>query len=743
MKMPPKKRTCGFQQSCYSADLHVNWGISNDGALTSSALIRKSTVDKLLELTNKSEKAGTYKNSRQLRFCNYCLEEVVNRYPGLVSENESNDHEDHGYHSKNKEKDKFVNITNPAFCDLTPKERACLAYNLGKYEHDIVLEQLRAESTDKKELMEPLNLDFLLTKHNATVVNFVAGVGNKPYICDTRLDQNGKLLMFTKKDQYHLYKTVESIFNYVDSRCLLPLHLQESLVLYTSTGSKMALQITNIGSAHASYHMVRSILNILGSTDPKVPKGDSIAVFDNNQIINRPWRVKLGAKYVVNIVTMVVLFEISPDGNLQHQEHLIPAHWTKTPLTEYQVQHVKSVDQCPETKAVHEKHLNPFLSDQLKIVVKEQNWKGNKWQDDIDLMVHEQKKEKQFQMCHSCRFEETPHGKRNCIKCNKNLRESEKNAIGVTNRGTFVEKISRKYRKHEDRVMLSTDQSGNTVLYTERQVADPDAEYTRFECKNADKVVKSNLQKPIFENPCSYPAVVVALQGIGERGKIKQYMDTEDQNSGREWLAVYCDGVPYDLASRILKCCFRCRDCNTLLYGTDMCNEHKNATDHSDFLEEFKWLLLKPGPGHIEMNMLKALVELLWEVFWREMVKIFNFTSEAALKSAKKVGDHHKGMTLARIARQAITRELLVPYVRMSLSSSDNTNMSPAHFLKFVMSQVKNKTYLFMSDITFELMDSMFLYHCGIRCGDQEFMEAGRNKFAKVWYGRRHPSIGS
>ncbi len=736
--MPPKKTKRGFQQLCYSASLHVDWGITEDGTLTNSALIRKNTVDKLLELTNKSEKASTYKSTRQMRFCSHCLEEVVNRYPSLISEDHSNDHQDHGYHSSSTKKDKFLNVTNPNFRDLTTNERAILAHALGKYEHDIVLKQLNSESASKKELMEPLNLDFLLTKHNPTVVNFVAGVGNRPFICGTHLDQNGQLRILAKKDQYHLYKTVESILNYVDSRCLLPLHLQESLVLYTSTGSKMALQITGVGSAHGSYKMVRNILNILGSNEPKVPTGDCIAVFDNNQILNRPWRVKLGAKYVVNIVTMVVLFEISPDGNLQHEEQLIPAHWSKTTLTEQQVEHVKLIDQLPETKAIHEKHLIPFLSDQLKTVVKEQRWVGQQWQDDIDRMVQEQKKEKQFQKCYSCSFEETPNGKRNCIKCHKNLRESEKNAIGLTNRGTFVEKMPRKFRKHEDRVTLSKDDSGNRVFHTERRVGEPEAEYTRFECKNAQKVVKSNLQKPIFENPCSYPAVVVALQGIGERGKVKQYV--ENKEDSREWLAVYCDGVPYDLSSRILRCCFRCIQCNKLLYGTKMCTEHKHIENHTNFEEEFKWLLLKPGPGHIEMNMLKALVELLWEVFWKEMVKIFNFTSEAALKSAKKVGDHHKGMTLARIARKAITLELLVPYVRMCLSSSDNTsNMSPAHFLKFVMSQVKNKTYLFMADITFELMDAMFLYHCGIRCGDQEFMDAGRNKFAKVWYGRRHP----
>ena len=68
------------------------------------------------------------------------------------------------------------------------------------------------------------------------------------------------------------------------------------------------------------------------------------------------------------------------------------------------------------------------------------------------------------------------------------------------------------------------------------------------------------------------------------------------------------------------------------------CQGHK----HTEFSKEVDWVLLQPGGGHIEMNAIKAFVELTWDVFWREVVMLFNFKSDIALKCAKKVTDHHK-----------------------------------------------------------------------------------------------------
>ena len=77
-----------------------------------------------------------------------------------------------------------------------------------------------------------------------------------------------------------------------------------------------------------------------------------------------------------------------------------------------------------------------------------------------------------------------------------------------------------------------------------------------------------------------------------------------------------------------------------------------------------------PGGGHIEMNVLMALVDILWQVCWNEVVVLFNFRIEPALYSARKVSDHHKGWTILRILRNALYDELIVPFVREELLAS-------------------------------------------------------------------------
>ena len=54
------------------------------------------------------------------------------------------------------------------------------------------------------------------------------------------------------------------------------------------------------------------------------------------------------------------------------------------------------------------------------------------------------------------------------------------------------------------------------------------------------------------------------------------------------------------------------------------------------------------------------------------MVELFNLPSDNAKKYVLKCNDHHKAMILAMIAREAITKELLVPYARQVMKSGDS-----------------------------------------------------------------------
>ena len=177
-------------------------------------------------------------------------------------------------------------------------------------------------------------------------------------------------------------------------------------------------------------------------------------------------------------------------------------------------------------------------------------------------------------------------------------------------------------------------------------------------------------------------------------------------------------------------------------------NDHLFCEHELEFLVQsvqydhaFDWLLLQPGPGHIEMQMLKAFVRLKWDVFYEDMVELFNFPSVVAKASATKVNDHHKGWTLLRIAREALIKELLVPYVRTMIVNSDSASnpLSCADFLKYVRTHVHNPNYAFICDIALEIMDSIITYRAGTRCGNTDLMDAGISVFSKVWFSRNHP----
>ena len=69
------------------------------------------------------------------------------------------------------------------------------------------------------------------------------------------------------------------------------------------------------------------------------------------------------------------------------------------------------------------------------------------------------------------------------------------------------------------------------------------------------------------------------------------------------------------------------------------CAKHTNMYHHEhdvQFKKEFDWVLLQPGMGHIEMNAVKGLVELSWEVFWKRLAMTMNFRSETALMYCRK-----------------------------------------------------------------------------------------------------------
>jgi hypothetical protein len=703
--------------------LHSAWKVEEPRSLTSK--VHAEIRDILLSKCNKS--VTDFKSDP--KFCMGCIQKVVMENPHLDAKDEQ-ECKDRGTKRKLQEQQLSARVIINTLPFLLQEERVEIAFEMGKIESAAVKRDHIQLNEEK--MMHDIDLKEYISMRNPVVVSFINGLSGH----DVHALQRNPLLEPEKGMMYSLCKTVESIMHYVDPNLLLPIHLRESILLYTTVGSRLALQIVSLGSGHASYQSVKNYVEKMSTAPQTSLSGDILAVFDNNQIFQRRWQVKIDNKFVCNVVTIVVFFQLQQEGAtcmIQADAHFCTSEWHYKDLTDCQKEKLKFIDKDPNYKLVHNKQLSIFVSDSMTKIVKDQQWdaKGKHWIDDIDKKIQLQKEKDTFKKCQSCGTDKIDKAKRKCV-CGQLLKKS----AGDDTPHVLPENASKPKCTTEQIIRLSFDeQTGEHRIFS------------NTEGSIAVEKVQINVQQPVHVNPCSYEAVKKVLLDIGKKADVIQY----NPNGCRQWLPIVCDGLPFGLGSKIIDCTYRCAICDpdcveydSLMHGFDeyekhMCHHHPQHQFSREELRkdtEFKWVILLPGPGHVEMNLVKSFIELTWDIFYQEMVKIYGFTTDNALNGAKRVSDHHKAWTLLTIAREALTAELLLPYVRTMLGQ--DIDMSPAHFFKYIMDS-KNPNYFFMADLIFELLDGIFLYRTGVREGDKDKMEAGRAKAGKLWFGRSHP----
>ena len=740
-----------FGKKCGTEKLHDEWQCSPQSKLVPTSQVSVAIKKKLLELVEKEE--GKHHHKTAVKFCEDCIKKVTELNPELqkkcadspqeipaeslvpsdpststdipLSVGESS-REQHDVITPPPTKKRKVHDTSA----LTREEKLQIAFDLGNSESHT---SYAVQSSRAKDLNNLLNIDVndLHMEENELLVSFLSGYTGKKI----------------KSSPYLLCKTVESVLNLSASNLTLPVHFRESVIIYTLTGSKLALQILGSGGAHASYQAVKRWLQNLGTTETQDDLGDVIIGFDNNQVLQRRWKVKLRNDVKCNIVTVVVSFNVCKYGQLQENPMLKPNEWNMKDLDPKELEKIKHIDKDNKIKETHYNFLYPFLEQEIEMVVRQQERKDDVVSDHIDAAVEKEIYDSMYKTCYNCHYKNISKFKHLCPNCKSNVSKSKMRAMGIDEYGNVIEQKSKgKGKSTEYRVTLekSAGHRHTHKLSYAKQEEEADqyaqcawySDYKQGGSQGKDKP-DVHVQEPIYVNPCSYEACATVLRNIGKKSAvIKRF----HEGRGREWVTVVCDGIPYNLCNRIINSYFICAKCKESLNGKPECSLHQqeaHPNESVDFSPEFDWVLLQPGMGHIEMNMVKGVVELGWDVFWKNMVQCFNFKSEAALKYAKKVSDHHKGWTLCRIARKAITQELILPFVREQLPNKD-PDFSAKNFLKFVM-KAQDPNYVFMCDFVFEILDAVFLYRAGVRCAIPDFIEAGRAKFAKVWSGRNHP----
>ena len=295
----------------------------------------------------------------------------------------------------------------------------------------------------------------------------------------------------------------------------------------------------------------------------------------------------------------------------------------------------------------------PYLTGVIESVANEQEinpsgYQNDVYEDHIDKKVRQMQYDLSFKDCLACGMKSIPKAKINCPPgCRKNLKSSKLEHDGTSAKGTYEEPQKR------SNIASSTDKrpKGVGVSFLEN----PDGKHTLLsetleESTAHDGVdpVKYFVKDPVFVNPCSYEACLSVLRDIGKQAGIKQY-----GTGNREWVTVCCDGSPYVLCLRMIQSTFVCNACGFSIIGLDAIQSHtKIHEEPAEYSLEFDSVLLIPGAGHIEMNMVKCMVEFGWHIFWRELAFCMNFRTENALNACERVSDNHKGWELITIARK-------------------------------------------------------------------------------------------
>ena len=128
-------------------------------------------------------------------------------------------------------------------------------------------------------------------------------------------------------------------------------------------------------------------------------------------------------------------------------------------------------------------------------------------------------------------------------------------------------------------------------------------------------------------NPNSFSNIACILRKIGKRAGVKKYCE----EGTRKWIFVENDSGIYTILIKLIKN-DKCLQCSESFFGF-----YGGFVQHAgNFKYKFDWLIPIPVLLHIVINAARAFMPLNWDVFIEEVAEAMDFTSESALKWAKK-----------------------------------------------------------------------------------------------------------
>ena len=218
---------------------------------------------------------------------------------------------------------------------------------------------------------------------------------------------------------------------------------------------------------------------------------------------------------------------------------------------------------------------------------------------------------------------------------------------------------------------------------------------------------------------------------------------------GRKWTIIHSDGVPYVQLSEMQDDIFKCTHCEVELDKRNFENsvnfeasKEEHLRQHeltTSFVPKFDDIIILPGPGHIELNMGRKLLNLLWTPLLSDYVTALGFRSVNAQNVVRRGIDHHRTRQILQTTLDALSRELLVPYVRYCLHAGFEA--STTGYTAWIENDVEDSNYLFLYHMAFMYLLAFNLYNEATCKNHGDLMLD--NKFSFVNYISRDTNSGS
>lgn len=118
--------------------------------------------------------------------------------------------------------------------------------------------------------------------------------------------------------------------------------------------------------------------------------------------------------------------------------------------------------------------------------------------------------------------------------------------------------------------------------------------------------------------------------------------------------------------------------------------------------------------------------------FFKDLAHMLGFKTIRAQTTCQNANDHHKSMQIIEIALLGCSDELLHQYCVFCVE--ENKTPTVDDFFLWSTTSVENENFLFLSEICFTYLLSIYLFRAAVRRNISELILACRMKFANLFY---------